>query len=96
MQASMSIYYEDRSFPLPNVESFNGFDALKYYVNVLYQDGAAFTALLPAGGLLMRVLCRLFHATKAFRLKQAYFPIQCLVSPGIVEVVRHPEYFLIM
>ena len=49
MQAGMSIYYEDRSFPLPNVESFNGFDALKYYVNVLCPDGAAFTALLPAG-----------------------------------------------
>ena len=44
----------------------------------------------------MRILCTLFHATKAFRLKQAYFPTQCLISPGILEVVRHRESFLIL
>ena len=41
----------------------------------------------------MRVLCRLFHAIKAFRLKQAYFPTHCLIGLGLLEVVRYPEYF---
>ena len=41
---------EDRRFPLPNVESSDGFRGSEILCNVLCPDGAIVTALLPAGG----------------------------------------------